>query len=75
MLIGTRSPETGAVILTVSAATARPVQLSFNEVPSAEELHRALDTTIPDQLYFDDVHGSPAYRRHLTYHFGEQIGR
>jgi len=73
LLIGTRSPKTGAVLLTVSAATARPVQLSFDRVPSAEELRRALDTTIPDDLYFDDVHGSPAYRRHLTYHFGEQI--
>ena len=73
LLIGTRSPKTGGMLLTISAATARPVQLAFERVPSAEELRRALDTGIPDGLYFDDVHGSPAYRRHLTYYFGEQI--
>ena len=54
-------------------ATARPVQLRFDRLPSADELRRALDATIPDSLYFDDVHGSPAYRRHLTHYFGEQI--
>ena len=73
LLIGTRSPRTGAVLFTVTAATARPVQLSFDRTPSADELRHALDGTIPDDLYFDDVHGSPAYRRHLTYYFGEQI--
>lgn len=73
LLIGTRSPKTGAVLLTVTAATAHPVQLRFERVPSADELRRALDTAIPDDLYFDDVHGSPPYRRHLTYYFGEQI--
>ena len=73
LLIGTRSPKTGAVLLTVTAATARPVQLRFDRLPSADELRRALDAAIPDSLYFDDVHGSPAYRRHLTSYFGEQI--
>jgi len=73
LLIGTRSPKTGAVLLTVTAATARPVQLRFDRLPSADELRRALDAAISDSLYFDDVHGSPAYRRHLTYYFGEQI--
>ncbi len=73
LLIGTRSPKTGAMLLTVTAATAHPVQLRFEAVPSADELRRALDTAIPDELYFDDVHGSPPYRRHLTYYFGEQI--
>jgi len=73
LLIGTRSPKTGGMLLTISAATARPVQLAFERVPSAEELRRALDAGIPDALYFDDVHGSPVYRRHVTYYFGEQI--
>ena len=73
LLIGTRAPETGTVRLTVTAATARPVQLRFERLPSADELRRALDAAIPDGLYFDDVHGSPVYRRHLTHHFAEQI--
>ncbi len=73
LLIGTRAPKTGAILLIVTAATARPVQLAFEHPPSAEELRHALDAGIPDALYFDDVHGSPAYRRHLTYYFAEQI--
>jgi CO/xanthine dehydrogenase FAD-binding subunit len=71
LLIGTRSPDTGAVLITVSAATARPVQLAFPDLPDAAQLRRAIDQHIPE--YFDDVHGSPPYRRHLTYHFAEQI--
>jgi CO/xanthine dehydrogenase FAD-binding subunit len=73
LLIGTRAPQTDAMLLTVTAATARPVQLPFAHLPSAGDLRRALDAAIPDSLYFDDVHGSPSYRRHLTYYFGEQI--
>ena len=73
LLIGTRSTRTGDFLLTVTAATTRPVQLHFERVPSADELRRALDAAIGDDIYFDDVHGSPAYRRHLTYYFGEQI--
>jgi len=61
------------VLFTVTAATARPVQLAFERLPSAEELRHALDAGIPAALYFDDVHGSPAYRRHLTYYLAEQI--
>jgi hypothetical protein len=75
LLIGTRSTRTGAFLLTVTAATAHPVQLRFERAPSAEELRRGLDAGIPDDLYFDDVHGSPPYRRHLTYYLGEQIRR
>ena len=75
LLIGTRSTRTDAFLLTVTAATAHPVQLRFERMPSAEELRRSLDAGIPDDLYFDDVHGSPPYRRHLTYYLGEQIRR
>ncbi len=37
------------------------------------ELRRAIDARIPADGYFDDVHGSAAYKRHLTYYFAEQI--
>ena len=43
LLIGTRSTRTDAFLLTVTAATARPVQLPFARVPSADELRRTLD--------------------------------
>ncbi len=27
------------------------------------------------QVFFDDVHGAPDYREHLTFHFAEEIRR
>jgi CO/xanthine dehydrogenase FAD-binding subunit len=73
LLIGTRCPERGKFLLTITAATLRPVQLAFAAVPAAAELRRAIDDTVPFDLYLDDVHGSPAHRQHLTYHYAEQI--
>jgi len=74
LLIGTRCPGSGEFILTVTAATLRPVQFKYSSLPSAEELKQAIDG-IPLEDYLDDPHGSPAHRRHLTYYFAEQIRR
>jgi hypothetical protein len=60
-------------LITITASTPRPVQLRFKRAPSATELRRALDERIPAGGYFHDVHGSAAYKRHLTYYFCEQI--
>jgi CO/xanthine dehydrogenase FAD-binding subunit len=73
LLIGTRCRSTGKFLLTVTAATDRPVQLAFANFPSEEILRMAIDEGIPDHLYFDDVHGSPSYRRHMTYYYAAQI--
>jgi CO/xanthine dehydrogenase FAD-binding subunit len=73
LLIGTRCPADGAFLLTITAATLRPVQLSFAGTVTAEQLKRAIDGAVPFSLYLDDTHGSPAHRRHLTYYFAEQI--
>jgi CO/xanthine dehydrogenase FAD-binding subunit len=73
LLIGTRDDAVGDLLLTVTAATPRPVQLRFEQAPTAGALRRAIDERIPDDGYFDDVHGTPAYKRHLTHHFAEQI--
>jgi CO/xanthine dehydrogenase FAD-binding subunit len=73
LVIGTRCPEHGEFLLTITAATLRPVQLRFAAVPDAAELRRAIDDAAPPDLYLDDTHGSPAHRRHLTHYFGEQI--
>ncbi len=72
LLIGTRG-EAGGLLLTITAATVKPIQLSFDETPTAAHLRNAVDAAIPESLYLDDVHGSPAHRRHLTYHYAEQI--
>jgi CO/xanthine dehydrogenase FAD-binding subunit len=73
LLIGTSCPAHGEFLLTITAATLRPVQLRFEATPAAEELRRAIDDAVPFSLYLDDVHGSPAHRKHLTHYFGEQI--
>lgn len=73
LLIGTLSAETGRFLLTITAATLRPVPISFPQIPSDEDLRTAIDAAVPADLYLDDPHGSPAHRRHLTYYFAEQI--
>ena len=73
MCIRDRSEAARDLLLTITATTPRPVQLRFAQVPSATELRRALDERIPHDGYFDDVHGSAPYKRHLTYYFAEQI--
>jgi CO/xanthine dehydrogenase FAD-binding subunit len=73
LLIGTRGASADDLVLTVTAATARPMQLRFERAPTADELRHAIERQIPNATYFDDVHGSPAYRRRLTYYYAEQI--
>jgi CO/xanthine dehydrogenase FAD-binding subunit len=75
LVIGTRCPRAGTFSLTVSAATIRALRLDFPQLPSAEQLRAALHERIPDALYFDDVHGAPAYRKHMTHYYGEEIRR
>jgi CO/xanthine dehydrogenase FAD-binding subunit len=75
LLIGTVSPQDGIFMLTVSASTKRPIRLSFDQVPDARSLHERLRDTIPDSMYHDDVHGAPDYRKHLTFHYAEEIRR
>jgi len=72
LLIGSIDAE-GAMRLTVTASTTRPVQLSFAKSPQARELREALLHHIPDALYHDDVHGNPAWRKHMTLRLAEEI--
>ena len=60
-------------LLTVSAATPRPVHLRFKKTPTASELHRAIDERLPPDAWFHDVHGSAPYKRHVTFYLAEQI--
>jgi CO/xanthine dehydrogenase FAD-binding subunit len=75
LLIGTLCPRSRTLALTVTAATVRPARLEFAQLPTAAQLRTRLNESIPDALYFDDVHGTPAYRKHLTYYFAEEIRR
>jgi CO/xanthine dehydrogenase FAD-binding subunit len=72
LLIGSIDSE-GKLKLTVTASTVRPIQLSFARIPQAHELHEAIEQGIPDVLYHDDVHGKPAWRKHMTLRLAEEI--
>ena len=72
LLIGRLDGGT-SLVLTVTAATKRPVQLRFGHLPEAAELAAALDGVIPDNLFHNDIHGLPAWRRDMTYRLAEEI--
>jgi CO/xanthine dehydrogenase FAD-binding subunit len=73
LIVGTIGGDGRDFLLTITASTPRPVQLRFAKVPSASELQRSIDARLPANAYFDDVHGSAAYKRHMTRYFAEQI--
>jgi CO/xanthine dehydrogenase FAD-binding subunit len=64
LVVGTRDADDGSTAFTVTAAVTRPVQLRFTHMPSGDELLEALAGA--DLRYFDDAHGSPEWRAHLT---------
>jgi CO/xanthine dehydrogenase FAD-binding subunit len=72
LLIGSIA-SVGAFLLTVTASTKRPVRLSFAKVPEPEELREAILLRITDDLYHDDVHGKPEWRKHMTLRLAEEI--
>jgi CO/xanthine dehydrogenase FAD-binding subunit len=55
-LIGTRSADEDDLLLTITAATPRPVQISFDHTPSAAELHEKKSVAFSDNIYVD-IHG------------------
>jgi CO/xanthine dehydrogenase FAD-binding subunit len=71
LVVGTLNDQ-GAILLTVTGATDRPVQLRFPAVPDAAAMRQSL-ATIPDARWFQDVHGSAPYKRHVAHHFAEEI--
>jgi CO/xanthine dehydrogenase FAD-binding subunit len=72
LLIGSLTGE-GALALTVTASTKRPVRLSFAGIPTAKELRETILQRIADELYHTDVHGKPAWRKHMTLRLAEEI--
>jgi CO/xanthine dehydrogenase FAD-binding subunit len=64
VVIGRRAPSDDGAVITVTAATERPVQLRFGGLPTAAGLLAALDDAAP--RWHDDVHGAPAWRAAVT---------
>jgi CO/xanthine dehydrogenase FAD-binding subunit len=74
LLIGRVDPD-GSYLLTVTASTVRPVRLPFPARPGEAEQRAAIEAAVPADLYHDDVHGKPVWRRHLTFRLAEQLRR
>ena len=59
--------------LTITASTPRPIRMDFAQYPSPGELRAAIDTVLPLAAYYDDLHGRPAWRQHVTRLFAEEL--
>ncbi|WP_328928711.1 FAD binding domain-containing protein [Streptomyces sp. NBC_00190] len=73
-LIGTHTPGTSNLLLTITAGTTRPVRLAFETMPDAHTLRESIDA-IPADVWFADPNGTPDHRHHLTQHFAAEIRR
>jgi CO/xanthine dehydrogenase FAD-binding subunit len=71
-MIATQSPDSGEMLLTITAGTKHPVRLAFDTAPSPGDVQDRIDA-IPDDVWFDDPNGTPDHRRHLAGYFAEQI--
>ena len=69
LVIGRTGP--GGAVVTVTASTVRPLQLRFDRLPDADGLAAALEAA--DPVWHDDVHGLPAWRRHMTGLLAEDV--
>ncbi|WP_406456051.1 FAD binding domain-containing protein [Streptomyces sp. NBC_00876] len=75
LVIGVLDPQDGSLSVTVTAATVRPFRLWFPRPPDARGLRDTLEGAIGDADWFDDIHGLPAWRRHMTFRLAEEIRR
>ncbi|MGA9871133.1 MAG: FAD binding domain-containing protein [Rhodococcus sp. (in: high G+C Gram-positive bacteria)] len=56
----------GQFVLSITASTVRPFVLRFPQPPSAAELTAAIDAAVPATAWYDDPHGAPDWRRHIS---------
>lgn len=75
LVIGTLDPADGSLAVTITAATVRPVRLWFPLPPTPQALHTAIEAAVTDGEWFDDIHGLPQWRQHMTFRFAEEIRR
>lgn len=64
LVIARQSPGSGETVVTVTAATPRPLVLRFPALPSPDSAVAALDAALP--VYLDDVHGARRWREAMT---------
>lgn len=71
VVIGRAAPDGGEVVITLTASVPRPAQLRFEVPPTAGELQQAFDAAGLE--YYDDPHGDPEWREHLSRMYAEQV--
>jgi CO/xanthine dehydrogenase FAD-binding subunit len=64
LLVATRG-EAGGFALTITASTVRPIHRAWASPPDTQALDAHVRSIAP-ALWHDDVHGTPAWRRHMT---------
>jgi hypothetical protein len=69
-LVTSRTSADGEWVLTVTAGTTRPEQLRFDEVPGERALADALARV---DTWYDDPHGAPDWRRHVSALFAHEL--
>jgi CO/xanthine dehydrogenase FAD-binding subunit len=75
LLIAT-SGAAGDFALTITAATPHPVRLDFATIPTGEVLRDAIENAVTASgKWFDDMHGAPDWRRHITHHLAAELRR
>jgi CO/xanthine dehydrogenase FAD-binding subunit len=71
LLIGT--VDTCGFALTITASTPAPKRLAFRTIPDPAALQARLHAEIDD--WYDDVHGAPDWRAHITARLAAEIVR
>ncbi|WP_319448218.1 MULTISPECIES: FAD binding domain-containing protein [unclassified Mycobacterium] len=71
-MIATQTPDADDLLLTVTAATTRPVRFAFDSMPDADILAQSIDA-IPPDVWFADANGTPDHRKHLAKHYAEEL--
>ncbi|WP_369373177.1 xanthine dehydrogenase family protein subunit M [Streptomyces sp. cg36] len=75
LVIGTLDPVDGSLAVTISAATVRPFRFWFPLAPGAGRLRGAVEAAVGEADWFDDIHGLPAWRRHMGLRLAEEVRR
>ncbi|MHA3024006.1 FAD binding domain-containing protein [Mycobacterium sp. BMJ-28] len=70
-LVGTLDAE-GGVLLTLTAGTTHPVQLTFAGDAGPATVRDRIDE-LGDDIWFADANGTPEHRKHLSEHFAREI--
>jgi CO/xanthine dehydrogenase FAD-binding subunit len=73
LLIGTLDAGGSRMELTITAAVRAPIRLDFDDIPSSDALSAALSCVLTDAAMHDDVHGTPAWKRHMACRLAEEI--